>query len=115
VPAIGNILYRPQREISCPLAIDVTRTPPIIGVSWRPEPVGLSPLTIWRNTGMYVIAPKRARPTTKPIELLAVKTRLRKSASGMIGSTARRSASTNSGRSTAAIPISAAISEDLQP
>ena len=52
VPMIGNLRYLPVREISWPLPIDVIRTPSIIGVSWSPERVGLSPWTIWRKTGM---------------------------------------------------------------
>jgi hypothetical protein len=37
---------------------------------------------------MYTIAPKSARPTTKPIPPATVKIRLRKSSSGRIGSLA---------------------------
>ena len=53
VPTIGNTLYRPVAgdQLS---AHDRGRParPSIIGSSWSPELVGLSPLTICRNTGM---------------------------------------------------------------
>ena len=52
VPTIGNTLYRPEREITRPLTIEVASSPSIRGSSWRPDIVGLSPLTIWKNTGM---------------------------------------------------------------
>jgi hypothetical protein len=46
-----------------------------------------------------VIAPKSAKPTMKPIALVTVKVRLRKSSSGTTGSAARPSTSTNAPRS----------------
>ena len=37
VPTIGNTLYRPEREITRPLTIEVASSPSISGSSWRPE------------------------------------------------------------------------------
>jgi hypothetical protein len=48
VPTIGKIRYLPHREINCPLRMDVTSKPSINGVNWRPDLVGLTPLTICR-------------------------------------------------------------------
>ena len=49
VPAMGNGLYRPQRDISWPLPMEATSTPAIRGSICRPEPVGLAPLTANRR------------------------------------------------------------------
>ena len=72
--------------------MDATSSPPIIGNSRTPDSVGLTPLTICRNRGRKVKAPNMAKPTTKPMALAEVNTRLPKSLSGMTGSAARRSA-----------------------
>ena len=63
------------------------------GNSRRPDWMALTPRTSWKNRGRKVRAPSMAKPTTKPMALAALKTRLANRGSGMIGSTARRSAS----------------------
>jgi hypothetical protein len=79
------------RLIRLPLTIDVISTPAISGVNWRPEIVGLWPLTICRKRGRYVTEPKSAKPTMKPTMLVTRKTLFRNRSSGRIGSGARRS------------------------
>ena len=56
--------------------MEATSSPPIIGHRRSPDSVGLTPFTTWRNRGRKVRAPNMANPTTKPIALVAVKTRL---------------------------------------
>ena len=51
VPRIGNIRYRPVRLITCPDPIDTISNPAMSGRSCRPEMVGDSPRTIWKNSG----------------------------------------------------------------
>ena len=51
VPTTGNGLYRPYLRISRPLTIEVTSSPAIIGVSCKPDDVGLRPFTICRKSG----------------------------------------------------------------
>ena len=43
VPTIGNTLYRPVREITRPLTIEVASSPSIRGRSWRPDSSGSRP------------------------------------------------------------------------
>ena len=91
--------------ISCPLPIEVRSTPAISGSSCSPLEVGDAPLTICWYCGRYVTAPNSEKPTTSPIRLQTVNTRLRNSDSGITGSAARRSTSANSARvTTAPIP-----------
>ena len=61
------------------------------GSNCRPDEVGEDPLTICRKSGRYVVAPKSAMPTMKPIAADTVKTRLENRRSGSTGSGARRS------------------------
>ncbi len=63
------------------------------GRSWRPETVGSAPLATCKKTGMNVTAPKRPKPTTNPIALVAEKTRFANRWSGSTGSRTRRSTS----------------------
>src|SRR5437773_9270427 len=112
VPTIGNGRYLPQRVIRLPLRIDVTRGPPMSGVSSRPERVGLEPFVTCRYSGRNVIAPKSAKPTMKPTALVVANVLLRKSESGRIGSSARLSTKTNAGTRTILARISATICGD---
>ena len=43
VPAIGNFLYLPVREIAFPLKIEVETIPNINGINFKPADDGLSP------------------------------------------------------------------------
>ena len=43
VPAIGNFLYLPVREIALPLKIEVVTIPNINGINFKPADEGLSP------------------------------------------------------------------------
>ena len=61
---------------------------------------------------MYVTEPNSAKPTMKPTRLATLKTRLRKSESGRIGSLATLSASTNPTDSATPQAISATIGAD---
>ena len=110
VPAIGKKRYRPMRLMIRPLAIDVTSTPPIIGVNVIPAPVGLTPFTTCRYSGMKVTEPNSAKPTMKPTAQAIAKHRLAKSRSGSIGSATRRSTAMNASNdasAAAARPIAA--------
>ena len=60
-------LVAPEPLIRRPLTIEVTSSPAIIGVSCRPDDVGLRPFTICRKSGRYVTEPKSAKPMMKPI------------------------------------------------
>ena len=62
--------------------------PSISGRMRSPDAVGLTPLTICMYRGRKVSAPNMANPMTKPMELAALKTRSRKSFSGITGSAA---------------------------
>src|ERR1051326_693169 len=112
VPMIGNSLYFPVRLTNCPARIDVTRVPPISGTIRNPDSVGLSPLTIWRNTGRYVTEPINAKPTINPTTDVTQTSRVRKSGSGRIGSRALRSTRINAIRPTIATAISPIIRGD---
>ena len=80
-------------------------SPAIRGRIWSPELVGLAPSTTWRNSGRYVTDPNRAKPTTRPIALVTLKTRSRNRWGGSTGSAARRSTSTKlTMRTTASTP-----------
>jgi hypothetical protein len=114
VPAIGKGLYRPQRLITLPETIDVTRTPAIIGVMCSPELVGESPFVTCRYSGRNVTAPKSASPTTKPIALVTANTRFRNRDSGRIGSSARASQATKAAVRTIPETARTAIGTDRQ-
>ena len=101
-----------MREMICPPTMEVNSSPAIIGVSCRPELVGLRPRTICRKSGRKVIEPKSAIPMMKPTAELTTKMRLRKSDSGKIGSLARRSAKGNKTSRTTPTIASATISVD---
>jgi hypothetical protein len=94
VPMTGKILYRPRRLMIWPLEIDATNSPAINGRMFSPELVALAPSTSCRNTGRNVIAPNIANPITKPTPLATLKTWMRKSRNGRIGSDVRRSTTT---------------------
>ena len=64
------------------------------GSSCRPEIVGDSPCTIWKNTGRYTMAPNIAKPTMKPTALVTEKARMENRCRGSTGSVARRSTKT---------------------
>ena len=67
---------------------DAPSMPSISGRMRSPDAVGLTPLTICMNSGRKVSAPNMANPMTKPMALAALKTRSRKSFSGITGSAA---------------------------
>src|ERR1700733_11926497 len=93
VPTIGNTLYRPIREISCPLPTDVISRPITWGSRYTPEMVGETPRTTWRNRGRKATDPNRAKPATNPIAEATVNTRFPNRRSGSTGSAARRAES----------------------
>ena len=64
--------------------------PSVIGISWRPEAVGVAPCAICRNSGTKVMAPNIAAPATKPMAEVTQNTFIRKRPSGRIGSGAAR-------------------------
>ena len=79
-----------------------------------PEAVGLTPFTFCMNNGRNVSAPNMAKPMTKPMALAAVKTRTRKSASGITGSAATRSAKTKATARTTPTTAQAMLGTDPQ-
>ncbi len=79
---------------------DAPSMPSIRGKIRSPDAVGLTPLTICMYSGRKVSAPNMAKPMTKPMALAALKTRSRKSFSGITGSAAPRSARRNASAST---------------
>ena len=87
--------------------------PSISGKMRRPDTVGLTPLTFCMNSGRKVSAPNMAKPMTKPMALAAVKTRTRKSFSGITGSAATRSTKTKATASTT--PSTAVRSSERTP
>jgi len=88
---IGNIRYLPILLMMRPVTIDITSTPPIIGSICMPASEGVEYFTTCRYIGRNVTEPNSDTPTIKPIALDSRNVRSRKSSSGMIGSTARRS------------------------
>src|SRR4051794_13615768 len=78
-----------------PETIDVTSIPAIIGSIRRPDAVGLSPLTTWRNNGRYVTDPNSAKPTINPITTQITNVLFAKSLNGTTGSLAFLSAHMN--------------------
>ena len=78
--------------------------PTISGRMRRPETVGLTSFTFCMKSGRKVSAPNMAKPMTKPMELAAEKTRMRKSFMGMTGSAAAISTKTKATRSSTPIP-----------
>ena len=71
-----------------------------------PDTVGDTPLTNCRYTGNSAMVPNMPMPTSTPTALTTTNTLLRNNASGRIGSSARRSASTNPTSAASASPIS---------
>jgi hypothetical protein len=88
--------------MSWPLPIEVMSRPRISGSNSRPERVGDAPVTICRKSGRYVVAPKSAKPTMKPIAAATVKTRLENRLIGSTGSAARFSTGIKSAVATTA-------------
>jgi hypothetical protein len=97
-----------------PLAIDMTRTPPISGVSRSPDSVGPTPSTVCMNSGRNVSAPNSASPTMKPTALVTPNTRLANRRGARIGSAARRSTQTDSTMSTTAATERPMMKLDVQ-
>ena len=48
MPSTGKIQYFPVRPMYCPASVEVDRMPTVIGMSRRPEPVGVAPWAICR-------------------------------------------------------------------
>ena len=88
--------------------------PSISGKIRKPDAVGLMPFTFCMNKGRNVSAPNMAKPMTKPMALAAVKTRTRKSESGMTGSAAARSARTKATARTTPTVAQATLGTDPQ-
>ena len=65
--------------------------PAVMGISISPDRVGEAPCAIWRKIGRKVMAPNIAAPAMNPMMLVTQKTFIRKSPSGSMGSSARRS------------------------
>jgi hypothetical protein len=86
--------------------------PAIIGVINRPDAVGPWPLTFCRYSGRNVTAPNSAAPTRNPIAPLTLKTWLRNSLIGKIGSAALRSTSTNAASSTTPAALTVQVLAD---
>ena len=66
------------------------------GSSNRPETAAEAPDDICRKVGTNAMAENMPMPSTKPTAVASTNTLLRKNDSGMIGSSARDSTSTNS-------------------
>src|ERR1035437_568253 len=109
VPAIGKTRQRPVLLMRIPDPVEQMMRPTRSGNSWRPEVVGDSPCTIWKNTGRYVIAPNIAKPMMKPTRLVTENPRLENRCSGSTGSIARRSTTTKMTSSTAPVTPKAMI------
>ena len=93
---------------------EVSSSPAISGNRRSPDTVGLTPLTICRNSGRKVMAPNMAKPTTNPTALAAENTRLANRCSGITGSAARRSARTKATMSTTPATPSPTIGAEPQ-
>src|SRR5580704_5779967 len=89
VPTIGYTLYRPNLEISWPLAIDVTSRPSTIGSRYTPEIVGVTPRTTCRYSGRNAVAPNSANPAPKLMPAPTENTGFRNRRRGSTGSAAR--------------------------
>lgn len=92
---MGKTFQRPVRLMICPEVVEAISSPATIGSMCTPDRVGLTPCTICRNVGRYVIAPNIAKPTMKLISATSVNVRTRNSRSGSTGSAAPRSTRTN--------------------
>ncbi len=112
VPATGKILYRPVLPTIVPAAIDVINRPATRGSIRTPELVADTPLTYCKNVGKNVIDPSIAKPTTNASALHTENTRLENSRIGKIGSTARRSTTTNTAKATTDTPINPSTCTD---
>ncbi len=75
-----------MRLMICPLVMELTKTPSIIGVRCNPALVGSRPFTTCKYTGSSVIEPNSAMPTMKPIDVAMTKARFEKSDNGSSGS-----------------------------
>lgn len=99
---MGKIRYWPVLLTTLPLKIDAMSRPMTMGRVRTPEMVAESPSTYWRYVGRKIIAPSIAKPTMKLRTEHTVKTGLRNSRIGSIGSTAR--VSTQQNRASAITP-----------
>ena len=95
-----------------PTAVEETNSPPMNGSVMIPDLVAETPRLIWKYCARKTVAPKRVMPTSsEAIEDMAT-VRLRNRRSGMIGSTARCSASrVSASRTTAPPTITAVLTE----
>src|SRR3712207_2106151 len=114
-PAIVNRLYRPSLRISDAELWMVRMIPAVIGSMSRPESAADSPELICRNVGMNAMAENMPRPTAMPSAVATTKVGLPNRLSGTIGSTARRSTSTNATAATTNAAASARVSGSVQP
>ena len=62
---IGNILYRPVREMIWPETIEPAMMPTVSGSSSRPASVGVAPFTICRYSGSAASPPNMPMPRMK--------------------------------------------------
>src|SRR5262245_61450068 len=94
IPATTTVRY-PTRSTSRALSTDITTQPRTNGVSTRPAPVALAPVTDGRNSGTNGSAPNIAMPARNRVTTAARTIRFLNNLSGTIGSTARPSTTTN--------------------
>src|SRR4051812_45210879 len=114
-PAIGNALYRPDLLIAMPDQMEVPIRPAIIGSISSPETAAEVPADICRNVGMNASAANMPMPRVKPMAVLLMKIGLRNRLSGMIGSSARRSASTKAQAASSRPAPKSQVTGEAQP
>lgn len=100
--------------MTCPETVDAMKSPPIIGIVMTPDIVGVLPRASWKYWEKKTVPANIATPTKSEASEASVMVRLRKRRSGMIGSLAFDSASTNSAPSTIEPPTMAYVCHEIQ-
>jgi hypothetical protein len=102
------------RAITRPATVVETVIPSIAGTSSRPACVGVAPVVVCRNSGTKTVTANSAAVARNSAALVTRTVRVRSSASGTIGSAARRSLSTRLIPSSTAAAPSPSVSGEPQ-
>lgn len=114
VPLTSQYFHRPVLVMTWPETVEAMNRPPIIGMVMTPDIVGDLSRASWKYWLKKTVPVNIATPTKSEAREERVMVRLRNSRSGMIGSLALDSTSTNSRPRTIAPPTIAYVCPDTQ-
>ncbi len=113
-PLTSHAFQRPVRVMNWPETVEETNRPPIIGIVMTPDIVGDLSRASWKYWLKKTVPLNMATPTNSEASDASEMVRLRNSRSGMIGSAALASASTNSRPRTTEPPTITPVCHDIQ-